>query len=168
MNSKNVATAPARRKPNGSVAAPVPKTDAERAAHLRETARTTADPEARERLESHAQWIEGRLEDVPFLRRDVASVLPSEFQDADLASLVYALAGAEGHTEGVADAACYKAAAELRIVRYVLASRLDSALFDAEIDSALRVMVDAISQRLDAAGEIERRRIAARKGEVKP
>lgn len=168
MNSKNVATAPARSKPNGSGAEAVPKTDAELAAHLRETARTTADPEARERLESHAQWIEGRLEDVPFLRRDVKYALPDELQDATLASLVYTLAGAEGHTKGVADAACYKAAAELRIVRYVLVSRHDSSLFDAEIDSALLIMVDGIAQRLDAAGEIERRRIAASKGKVTP
>lgn len=107
-----------------------------------------------------------RAEDAPVLRRDVASVLPGEFQDADFASLVYTLAGAEGHTKGIADAACHKGAAELQVVRHVLESRAFG--HDSELDAALIVMVDGLSQRLHAAGEIERRRLEARKGEVTP
>jgi len=107
-----------------------------------------------------------RREDAPVLRRDVAPILLGECQDADFASLVYTLAGAEGHTKGVADAACHKAAAELQIVRHILETGALGR--DGDLEAALIVMVDGIAQRLDAAGEIERRRIAARKGEVTP
>lgn len=197
MTRKSVATQPARSKrtkapkPNGAPALgpdgkwPRPLTmqenDAAVAAlpddekrRLEERARAyLAEQEAEDGspLANFLTWEAKCAEDDVILRREVELVRSGEEGDATLEDLVFTLAGGQSGTVSVADAACYVAGWEIELIRVAIEAH-DLARTAGQVpdtmSTALSVTLAALSSRLHAAGEIERRRIAASKGEVKP